>query len=186
MPTILDPADINRLLPQQPQDDILWQMLKTGRLWHGHLPVPAAHRVQVAVYNGAGIAGLAGQTAASLRKLGFDVVRVGNAPAAAATTTITYPGTGAAGGAYALAQDLAATPAAQREGSGGPVTLTLGPGFAGVVKPPPAHKARHSRAHRGHPSGSSGGSGSGSQAAVETRNAAQNICSGVPAANPYP
>lgn len=186
MPTILDPADINRLLPQQPQDDILWQMLKTGKLWHGHLPVPAAHRVRVAVYNGAGIAGLAGQTAASLRKLGFDVVRVGNAPTAAATTTITYPGTGAAGGAYALAQDLTSTPAAQSEGSGGPVALTLGPGFAGVVTPPPAHKARHSRAHRGQTSGSSGGSGSGSQSAVETRNAAQNICSGVPGANPSP
>jgi LCP family protein required for cell wall assembly len=183
MPTIPDPADINRLLPQQPQDDILWQMLKAGKLWRGRLPVPAAHRVQVAVYNGTGIAGLARQTAAKLKRLGFDVVRVSNAPAAAATT-ITYPGTGAAGGAYALAQDLTFTPAAQSEGSAGRVTLTLGSDFTGVVKPPAPHKAR--RAHRGPTSGSAGGLGSGSQAAVETRNAAQSICSGVPAANPSP
>jgi hypothetical protein len=176
MPTVLDPADIDRLLPQEPQDDVVWQMLKTGRLWHGHLPVPATHRVQVAVYNGTGIAGLAGQTARRLRKLGFDVVKTGTA-APAATTTISYPGSSAAGGAYELAQDLTAAPAAQRAGTTGPVTLTLGSGFAGVVKPAPAHRTRHGRARRAAASG---------QSPVETRNAAQNICSGVPGANPYP
>jgi LCP family protein required for cell wall assembly len=177
MPTILDPADINRLLPVEPQDDVLWQMLKTGSLWRGHLPVPAPGRVQVAVYNGTGIAHLAGQTAHKLRELGFDVVRTGNA-AAAAATTVTYPGSGAAGGAYAIAQDLTATPATQSAGSAGPVTLTLGSDFAGVVKPAPAHKSRHHRARHT--------SGTGGQASVESRNAAQNICSAVPGANPYP
>jgi LCP family protein required for cell wall assembly len=177
MPTILDPANIDRLLPQEPEDDTLWQMLKTGKLWRGHLPVPAPRRVGLVVDNGTGIAHLARQTATRLRKLGFNVVRVGNA-AAAATTTITYPGTGAAGGAYALAQDLTTTPAAQSAGSAGPITLTLGSDFGSVVKPAPPGKAGHSR-HR-HTSSTGG------QAALETRNAAQNICSGVPAANPYP
>jgi hypothetical protein len=152
-------------------------MLKTGSLWRGHLPVPAPGRVQVAVYNGTGIAHLAGQTAHKLRELGFDVVRTGNA-AAAATTTVTYPGSGAAGGAYAIAQDLTATPATQSAGSAGPVTLTLGSDFAGVVRPAPAHKSRHHRARHT--------SGTGGQASVESRNAAQNICSAVPGANPYP
>ncbi len=70
MPTILDPANINRLLPQEPQDDLLWQMLKTGTLWHGSLPAPAPQQVQVAVLNGTGIAGLAGQAAAASRSSG--------------------------------------------------------------------------------------------------------------------
>jgi LCP family protein required for cell wall assembly len=183
MPTILDPANINRLLPQEPQDDMLWQMLKTGELWRGRLPVPPTHRVQVAVYNGTGVAHLAGQTARRLKKLGFDVVRVGNAPATP-TTTITYPGTSAAGGAYAVAQALTSAPAAQSKGSAGPVTLTLGPDFTGIVKPPPPHRAGRSR--RQHTSGSPSGPDSGGQATVETRNAAQNICSGVPPANPSP
>jgi LCP family protein required for cell wall assembly len=178
MPTILDPADTNRLLPQEPGDDILWQMLKAGKLWRGHLPVPAPPRVQVAVYNGTGVAHLAGRTAARLKKLGFDVIRVANAPTATATTTITYPGTSAAGGAYALAQDLTAAPASQSGGRDGPVTLTLGSDFAGVMKPSPARIAGHSRAR--HTSGTAG------RVTVETRNAAQGICSGVPGANPYP
>jgi LCP family protein required for cell wall assembly len=176
MPTVLDPANIDRLLPQQPQDDVVWQILKTGRLWHGHLPVPATHRVQVAVYNGTGVANLAGQTASRLRKLGFEVVKTGNA-APAATTTVTYPGNSAAGGAYVLAQDLTSTPTAQSAGTTGPVTLTLGSDFAGVVRPAPAHKTKHGRARHAAASG---------QSPVETRNAAQNLCSGVPHANPYP
>jgi hypothetical protein len=91
---------------------------------------------------------------------------------------------GAAGGAYALAQNLTTAPAAQSAGSAGPVTLTLGSDFGGVAKPPQPHKARHSRGRRTR--GASSRSGSGGQATVETRNAAQSICSGVPDANPYP
>ncbi len=30
MPTILDPADTNRLLPEEPEDDLLWHMLQAG------------------------------------------------------------------------------------------------------------------------------------------------------------
>jgi LCP family protein required for cell wall assembly len=176
MPTVLDPANIDRLLPEEPEDDVIWQMLKTSKLWLGHLPVPSPHRVKVVVDNGTGVAGLAGQTAAKLKKLGFDVVGVGNAPGVTATTTVTYPASSAAGGAYALAQDLTATPAAQSAGKTGPVTLTLGSDFGGVVKSAPAHKAGRSHRRRA-PS-------TGNQATVESRNASQNICKGVPDANP--
>jgi LCP family protein required for cell wall assembly len=180
MPTIADPANINRLLPQEPQDDLLWQMLKTDSLWHGSLPAPSPHQVQVAVLNGTGIAGLAGQAAAGLKKLGFDVVSVGDAPGAAATTTVSYPGTPAAGAAYAVSQALTATPASLSTGSAGPVTLTVGSNFTGVTQPVAPAKAGAS------PSPASRPASAGQQASVETRNAAQNICSALPAANPNP
>jgi LytR cell envelope-related transcriptional attenuator len=181
MPTIPDPANTNRLLPQEPQDDVLWQMLKAGQLWPGSLPVTPAHQVQVAVLNGTGIGGLAGQTAASLRKLGFDVVSVGDAPVATATTTVSYPGTAAAGGAYTVAQDLTAAPATENTGTSGPITLTIGSDFTGVTPPPaPAKPGATPSPAASQPATA------GQQAAVETRNAAQNICSGVPDANPAP
>jgi LCP family protein required for cell wall assembly len=177
MPTIPDPADTNRLLPEEPQADLLWQMVKTSTVWHGSLPVPAPSQVQVAVLNGTGTTGLAGQVAASLKKVGFDVVSVGDAPVAAAATTVSYPGRAAAGGAYAVFRALTATPAAEST-SGGPITLTLGADFTGVTPPPaPARPASHATSQ---PSTAS------QQAAVETRNAAQNICAGVPDANPNP
>jgi LCP family protein required for cell wall assembly len=178
MPTIPDPANTNRLLPSEPQDDLLWQMLKTGTLWHGRLPAPAPPQVQVAVLNGTGIAGLAGQTATSLRKLGFDVVSVGDAPVATATTTVSYPGTAGAGGAYTVAQALTGTPASQSTGSAGPITLTIGSDFTGVTAPAEAGAT---------PSPAASQPDAGSQPdGLETRNAAQNICSAVPDANPNP
>jgi LCP family protein required for cell wall assembly len=181
MPTILDPANINRLLPDEPQDDVIWQVLKTDTAWKGSLPVPSPRQVQVAVLNGTGTAGLAAQTAASLSKLGFDVVHVGDAPVTGAATTISYPGTAAADGAYAVAQALTAAPASQDNGGTGPITLTIGSGFTGVVPPPTPVKAGAT------PSAAAGGTAQASQqAAVQTRNAAQNICSGVPGANPNP
>ena len=181
MPTILDPANINRLRPDEPQDDVVWQVLKTDTAWKGSLPVPSPRQVQVAVLNGTGTAGLAAQTAASLRKLGFDVVHVGDAPVTGAATTVSYPGTGAADGAYAVTQALTAAPASQDIGGTGPITLTLGSGFTGIIPPPAPVKAGAT------PSAAAGGTAqAGQQAAVQTRNAAQNICSGVPAANPSP
>jgi LCP family protein required for cell wall assembly len=191
MPTIPDPADINRLLPQEPQDDLLWQMLKTGTLWRGALPVPSPRQVQVAVLNGTGMAGLAAQTAASLKKLGFDVVSVGDSTVTTAATMVSYPGTAAAGGAYAVARALTATPATQSTGTqatgsqttggAGPVTLTIGSDFTGVTPPPAAAKPAAS-----HPARASNPVPAGQQPAVESRNAAQNICTGVPGANPNP
>ncbi len=115
MPTVPDPnpADSGRLLPEEPQDDVIFQMITSGQRWHGRLPTLPAGRVKVRVLNGAGIAGLAGQTAVRLRRLGFDVIGVGDTPAPATTTTVTYSGTAQADSAYTLMQALKAAPAAQ-------------------------------------------------------------------------
>jgi LCP family protein required for cell wall assembly len=174
MPTITDPADTNRLLPAEPQDDILWHMLATGAAWHGALPASPARGVAVSVRNGTGLAGLAARTAASLRRLGFRVTKVGDAPATAATT-VSYPGSAQAGGAYRLLDALAQPPSVQA-GVAGPVTLTLGTNFSGLAAPSPA-KGGHHRHHRR--SGAAGQS-----TGIESRNAATNICSAMPKANP--
>ncbi len=173
MPTIVDPADINRLLPEEPQDDVLWHMLQDGKLWHGHLSSTPAGQVGVSVLNGTGIAGLASRTATSLRKLGFHVTHVGDA-AATSYTTVSYLGSAQAGGAYTLMNALNQEPAAQ-DGISGPVTLTIGSDFGGVHALPHHHHGAHVRAQEA--------SSSSGQPAVETRNAAANICSAMPAAN---
>ena len=149
---------------------MIWQMLKTDQSWRGHLPMPRAGHVQVTVLNGSRGTGLAAQTAAGLRRLGFDVVSVANASTATATTTVSYPGAAAAG-AYVLAHALTKNPAAQNTGGSGPLTLTIGADFAGVQAP--AAK-------------SGGVPASAGPASVQTRNAAASICSGVPDANPSP
>jgi LCP family protein required for cell wall assembly len=197
MPTIPDPANANRLLPEEPEDDLIWRMLQTGTLWHGKLPAPPASTVDVRVLNGAGISGLAARTAATLKKLGFRVTRVGDAPAAA-TTTISYGDTAAAGGAYRLMGALQHSPAVQY-GVRGPVTLTLGADFTGVQFPLLASKHHSHRATTGTASSSGAPAGTasagrqpagqqaavpGQQAGIQTRNAAQNICSAMPTANP--
>jgi hypothetical protein len=153
------------------------------------LPTQPLRKVKVRVVNGTGTAGLAGQTARKLRKLGFDVVVTGNT-APTATTTVTYAGTAQADSAYTLmtaltaapaAQDLLAEPAPQR-GRAGPVTLILGTDFAGVspaAGAQPSARAGHHR-HRRHQA-STAGPGS-----VQSRNAGASICSGLPTANPHP
>jgi LCP family protein required for cell wall assembly len=191
MPTVLDPnpAEAGRLLPEEPQDDVIFQMIRDGQRWHGQLPTKPFGTVKVHVLNGAGTPGLAGQTARKLRKLGFDVVSVGNA-AATATTTVTYTGTAQADSAYTLMTALTAAPAAQnlqagpapQTGTAGPVTLILGTDFAGLnppAAPPPARPGRHK--HRPRPASGPAGPGS-----VQSRNAGASICSGLPAANPNP
>jgi len=186
MPTITDPANINRLLPDEPEDDVLWHMMQTGQLWRGHLAAPKASQVSVRVLNGTGIPGLARQTADRLRKLGFKIVHVGNAPAAAATT-LSYPASGQAGGAYALTQALNQAPSVE-SGIGGGLTLTIGADFAGVRVPPrlTARRSRDQAAGSTRQAGSppDGSPSDGSSPAVQARNAAANICSGMPAANP--
>jgi LCP family protein required for cell wall assembly len=193
MPTVPDPANTNRLLPEQPQDDLVWRMLQTGAVWHGKLPAPPASTVDVRVLNGTGITGLGARTAASLRKLGFRVTKVADAPATS-STTVSYPGNGAAGGAYRLMGALDHAPAVA-DGVAGPVTLTLGSDFTGVQSPP-----RPSTGQHGHhaAAGKAAGSASpgatspagqqatvpGQQAGVESRNGAQNICTAMPSANP--
>jgi len=117
MPTIEDPANTNRLLPQQPEDDILWQMIQSDQEWTGSLAGTPASQVQVSVRNGTGVPDLAARTAASLRKLGFDVTSVGNAPPTS-YTTVTYTDAAPAGSAWTLMNALTQAPAVQDGGTG--------------------------------------------------------------------
>jgi LytR cell envelope-related transcriptional attenuator len=177
MPTIEDPQNLNRLLPEYPEDDIIWQMLKNDQTWHGTLPVPALSTIDVSVENATGEPDLAATTAAQLRKLGFDVTSVGNSAADQSDTTVSYTGTTEAGGAYALMNALAVTPAATSGGTP-TITLTLGTDFGGVK----TAKA----AITNNPQTSVGAlqqDGTGYNV-VQSRSAAQNICSGLPDSNP--
>jgi LCP family protein required for cell wall assembly len=190
MPTITDPANTNRLLPSEPADDVIFQMILDGQQWPGSLPTRPAQQVQVRVLNGTGTPGLAGQTARALRALGYDVTGTGDA-AATPTTTVTYSGTAQADSAYTLMSALKATPAAQnelaepapQEGTAGPVTLVLGADFTGVKAPGTHHAAKGAKGSQG-AVGSSGTNAT--QTTVQSRNAAANICSGLPQANPNP
>jgi hypothetical protein len=192
MPTIIDPADVNRLLPEEPADDVIFQMVLDGQTWHHRLPTLPDRRVQVRVLNATGIPGLAARTARRLTRLGFHVTGTGDA-AATAATTVTYSGTAQADSAYTLMTGLKSAPAAQnllaepapQTGRPGAVTLVLGSDFAGVNAPAPAHPA--SGTGKGKAAG--GGTGSASpatQTTVQSRNAGASICSGLPQANPKP
>ncbi|MGP7996371.1 MAG: LCP family protein [Streptosporangiaceae bacterium] len=192
MPTVIDPVNVNRLLPEEPEDDVIFQLLLDGQPWTGQLPVRPAGQVKVRVLNGTGTPGLAAQTAQQLRTLGFDVISTGNAPATS-TTTVSYAGTAQADSAYTLMTELKSAPAAQntltepapQTGAPGPVTLTLGADFAGVLAPGAHHGTGH--ADRGKKAKSTAPpASSGHQATVQTRNAGASICSGLPQANPDP
>ena len=193
LPTTTDtynyPTYAQHLMALQPQDDVLYQMVRTGQVWHGHLPVQPYDKVSVRVVNGTGQGGLAKRTAASLRKLGFTVAGIGNT-AVTSTTTVDFAGLTQADGAYTLMTALKSFPAGQNTlaepasqlGKPGTVTLTLGTNFTGV-NPPGAHRARAGKK-------SAGKSGGGTTAVsktiqngpgtVQSRNAAANICSGLP------
>jgi hypothetical protein len=196
LPTTMDtyPGLQAHLMALQPQDDVLYQMIRTGQVWHGQLPVERYAKVSVRVLNGTGQTGLASRTAAKLRALGFDVSGVGNA-ASTATTTVDYAGLDQADSAYTLMTALKSFPAgnntiaepASQVGQPGVVTLTLGTDFAGVNPPaaPATHRARH------HGKAAKNGSGSApavstavrnGPGAVQSRNAGASICSGLPPA----
>jgi LCP family protein required for cell wall assembly len=188
MPTILDPANNDRLLPEEPEDDVIWQVLDTNTLWDGHLPSTPASNVDVTVLNGTGITGLAARTAASLRELGFRVSSIGDAPYTS-TTTVSYPGPAQAGGAYTLMGALSQAPDTVQDGVSGPVTLTLGADFGGIVPPrPAAGKHHHSTSTTPDAGQQPGGQPTvpGQSAGIESRNAAENICQSMPDANPDP
>jgi LCP family protein required for cell wall assembly len=184
MPSTTDtyqyPAYDQHLMAVQPQDDVLFQMIKTNQVWHGQLPTLPYSSVQVKVLNATGQSGLAGRTAASLRKLGFTVVSVGDA-AATSTTTVDFAGLAQADSAYTLMTALKTLPAGQNTlaepasqiGTAGPVTLTLGTDFTGV-NPPASATGKHKTSHRH----------GLSAAAIQARNAGASICSGLPPANP--
>jgi LCP family protein required for cell wall assembly len=193
MPTVLDPSNDDRLLPEEPEDDMIWQMLLSDTPWPGHLPATPASSADVTVLNGTGITGLAARTAASLRSLGFDVTRIGDAPPTT-TTTVSYPGPAQAGGAYTLMGALQQAPDSVQDGASGPVTLTLGTDFTGVVPPQSAPVAKHHK-HSAAPASTTPDAGQqpdGTQpvvpgqaaTTVESRNAAEGLCEGVPDANP--
>jgi LCP family protein required for cell wall assembly len=196
LPTTVDTFDYptydQHLMAVQPQDDVLYQMIRTGQTWQGHLPVQAYGKVEVKVLNGTGQTGLAARTAAKLRRLGFDVTGIGDA-VATSTTTVDYAGLDQADGAYTLMTALKSFPAGQNTlaepawqvGTPGPVTLVLGTDFAGVNPPAPAAPHKSSKKHR--KSASNGGGTPAVSAAdqngpgaVQSRNAAANICSGLP------
>jgi LCP family protein required for cell wall assembly len=195
MPTTTDPADVNRLLPEQPADDIIFQMILDGQTWHHQLPTLPYRRVQVRVLNATGITGLAARTARRLTRLGFDVIGTGDA-AASAATTVTYSGTAQADSAYTLTTALRATPATQdllaepapQTGRPGPVTLLIGSDFAGVSAPAAAHSGTGSGTGKGKAAagGSAAGASPGTQTTVQSRNAGASICSGLPQSNPSP
>jgi LCP family protein required for cell wall assembly len=201
LPTTTDtyPGLSAHLMAVQPQDDVLYQMLRTGEIWQGQLPVQASGKVGVRVLNATGQAGLAAQTAASLRKLGFDVIGIGDAPYTT-TTTVDYSGLTQADGAYTLMTALKSWPAAQnmlaepawQVGTAGPVTLVLGADFAGVNPPAPITHPVKSGKHGKHGKHGTTTSASSSPSvsktvqdgpgAVQSRNAGASICSGLPPA----
>jgi LCP family protein required for cell wall assembly len=205
LPTTADTFDYptydEHLMAVQPQDDVLYQLVRTGQTWQGNLPVEPYSKVSVRVLNGTGEPNLARHTAASLRKLGFTVVGTGNA-AYTTTTTVDFAGLDQADGAYTLmtalksfstsyplGQNTLAEPAWQ-VGTPGPVTLILGTDFAGVNPPAPNQpattKAGAGKRHKKRSSNSGGSTPAVSAAvqngagAVQSRNAAANICTGLP------
>jgi LCP family protein required for cell wall assembly len=206
LPTAADTFDYpqydQHLMAVEPQDDVLFQMIRTGQIWPGELPTEPASTVQVRVLNATGQSGLAATTAAALRKLGFDVIGIGDAPYTA-TTTVNYAGLTQADGAYTVMTALTTFPAgvntlaepAWQVGTAGPVTLTLGADFAGVKAPPPAQPKATAKgkgkgkAKASKPASSPGASGpavssqpAGGGPAVQSRNAGASICSGLPPA----
>jgi LCP family protein required for cell wall assembly len=201
MPTTTDtyPGLQEHLMAVEPQDDVLFDMVLTGQVWAGHLPTLPYGQVQVRVENGTGERGLAARTRAKLRKLGFDVVSVGDAPYTA-TTTVTYSGIAQSEDAYTVMTALDKFPAGEnllneptpQLGTSGPVTLILGADFAGVSHPVTV-KARTLKKGKGGKKGTTAtadqsviaasavasASGAG---AVQSRNGGASICSGLPPA----
>jgi LCP family protein required for cell wall assembly len=202
MPSAMDtynyPAYSSHLMTVQPQDDVLFQMIRTGQRWTGAMPVMPYSSVQVRVVNATGQTGLAYRTRTALRKLGFDVVSVADSTYSA-TTTVQYAGLAQADAAYTVMTALNATSAgdntllepAPQAGSPGSVTLVLGADFAGV-NPAAIQKAAGTTTvgkHHRHKSSTAGSgtvagqpSPSNSVGAVQTRNAGASICSGLPSA----
>jgi LCP family protein required for cell wall assembly len=177
MPTVADPLNTDRLLPEYPEDDIVWQMLRHDQAWDGRLPTPKLATVDVTVLNGTSQGGLAAGAAKALRTLGFHVVRVANAPAYTDATTVSYTGAGQAEGAYALMSALKVVPTGANAGPP-TITLTIGTNFGGV--------RTKSLGISNNPDTSVGAAQQDgtSYSVVQTRSAAANICSGLPDSNP--
>jgi LCP family protein required for cell wall assembly len=197
MPTAANtyPGLSQHLMPVQPQDDVLFQMIRTGQPWTGALPVQPYSSVQVNVVNATGQPGLATRTAQQLRQLGFNAQPVPGGAAYSSTTTVQYAGTTQADSAYTLMTALNSFPAGQNTlpeeqsqvGSPGAVTLVVGSNFTGVQAPKATQPAPSATTSKGKSGSSAGSPGTGASpspssgaAAVQSRNAGANICSGLP------
>jgi LCP family protein required for cell wall assembly len=194
LPTATDtyPGLSAHLMAVQPQDDVLYNMVRTGQLWHGSLPLESPGQVTVDVENGTGQSGLAARTARSLRKLGFRVGSIGDTTYTS-TTTVSFAGEAQADGAYTLMRALKSFPAGQdtlsepasQIGTAGTITLDLGADFTGVnPAAPDAAKGKPGKATTGIDSAAGGTTASDptGPGAVQSRNAGANICSGLPPA----
>jgi LCP family protein required for cell wall assembly len=197
MPTTADtyPGLTQHLMPVQPQDDVLFQMIRNGQPWTGALPVQAYSSVQVNVVNATGRSGLATRTAQQLRQLGFNAQPVTGGAPYSSTTTVQYAGTAQADSAYTVMTALNSFPAGQNTlpedasdqvGSAGTVTLVLGANFTGVHAPPvtqPTPTAAPSKGSSGGTTVTAANPGPSTGAsAVQSRNAGTSICSGLPPA----
>jgi LCP family protein required for cell wall assembly len=201
MPNIKDPQDPDRLLPEEPEADVVFGMTERGQLYRGHLPLEKPGRIKVRVLNGTGIPNLASHTADALRKLGFEVSGVGDAGPTAATT-VSYYGIDSADEAYTLmaslksfaqseqpqAQNLLVEPTPQA-GHYGTITLTLGTDYANfpvdapvVRHPVTASKGTKAKRKHANPSANLAADSSPSTGpgAVQSRNGAENVCDGLP------
>jgi LCP family protein required for cell wall assembly len=207
MPTLIDPSNVDRLIPEEPEDDVLFQMISSNAGWpvwqevaRGRLPLTATHDIQVRVLNGTGVGGLAFRTEKALQALGFDVISRGDTTATA-NTTIEYSGTAQADAAYTLGvslrnlpafQNLLAEPTAQN-GTPGVITLVLGSDYANFGVNAPAAKGSGGKtkgnggvadsANQKASKSSSSPAPAGPANAVQGRSAAANICNGLPLGN---
>jgi polyisoprenyl-teichoic acid--peptidoglycan teichoic acid transferase len=125
------------LLPKQPDAD------RTVDRFLGRAPPPAPGRggppsdATLTVLNGLGTDGLAAATAAKLRRAGYRVTGVGNAPAGDRPRSQVSYAPGRLADAQALASSLVGGARLTEDPrlGGGALTLVLGPGFGGVRGP---------------------------------------------------
>lgn len=112
------------LLAVEDEAAVLFDAFQTGAVFDQAVDGVTPADVRVAVLNGAGVGGLAGQVAEELRAAGFDVADIGNAEATE-TTTIRYPPGSEAAAEVLAAQAPGAAELAEDPGVG-VVTLVLG------------------------------------------------------------
>lgn len=185
VPNTTDPQDTNRLIPDNPQYQEVWTLLRADQPWTGKLPnppsshgngdstatnglskVPGASSVHVRVVNGSGEQGKAGTVADRLRAMGFDVTGVDS------TTVRTQTSISAGTGSGTLRGVVGGDPATGTSTGDGQVTLTIGTDFGGIHAPSPSASAS--------PSPTPTPTYTASAAGIETRTGNQDICSGLP------